>query len=180
MSNEKIGSLVFFIRRSAPSIGNEERDLEVLLGKKHRRARIGPNTWNGPGGGVKLWLGETPEQAAIREIREEFGKSFKVKKRHLKSRGIITFFRHDMRVMMKVHIFVCYRFSGQPKKTREMSSHTWYKASQLSTLKMMPADGLFIPTILGGETIPNGLVVFSEGLLGVSDYSLKTAPHEHE
>ena len=178
MSNEKNGSLVFFIRRSAPSIGNEERDLEVLLGKKHRRARIGPNTWNGPGGGIKP--GETPGKAAVRETEEENGDEFKVDEKDLKPRGIITFYKHNMEVMMKVYLFVCFVFNGKPKDTKEMTGHTWYKISDLSKLKMMPADGMFMPIVMAGETIPDGWVVFNEGLAGVKDYSLKTAPHEHE
>ncbi len=48
-----------------------ERDGRFLLGKRHPSKKSAPHYWCPPSGGIEA--GETQEQAAVREAREELG-----------------------------------------------------------------------------------------------------------
>src|SRR6187431_3003101 len=59
------------------------RDGQILLIRKKRG--LGAGKVNGPGGRIEP--GETPEQAAVREVQEEIG----VTPLHLENRGLLRF-----------------------------------------------------------------------------------------
>ncbi len=58
----------------------------ILLGLKKRG--FGENRWNGYGG--KAEIGETPEQAVIREVKEEM--NVDIDEKHLEKVAVIDFF----------------------------------------------------------------------------------------
>jgi len=144
------------------------RQLEVLFATKHAEAKVGAGKLNGYGGCIDP--GETPAQAAIRETNEEAGENFLVLEKDLKARGIITFYDHEIRPKWKVYIFVCDRFSGEPKESKEMLDPKWFDADQIPKLDILPADKLFMPKILSGKTVHNGWVIFKRNFSGVRGY----------
>ena len=88
----------------------------VLLGMKKRG--FGAGRWNGFGG--KVTEGETIENAALREIKEEAG----IEVQDLEKRGIIEFeFQGDPQIL-EVHIFSSQSFSGTPTESEERSLTT--------------------------------------------------------
>jgi 8-oxo-dGTP diphosphatase len=63
-----------------------ERDGKILLGL--RKSQHAENTWAFPGG--HLEFGETPEQCAIREVREEVGVLLENPRRHAFTNDIFS------------------------------------------------------------------------------------------
>ena len=166
MSTQKEGTLLLLLRNSS--------DPEVFLGKKHLAAKIGPGTRNGPGGGIED--GETAVECIIRETKEEVGENLRINDNDLEFVGIITFYKWSKEIMMKVHIFRCFKFEGEPKETDAMIDPRWYKVSQIPLEEMMPGDRLFMPVLLAGKgrMIRDGWIRFNKDLSGVEEYYLPT------
>jgi len=101
---------------------------KTILGKK--TSDIGIGLWDGYGGKIKHK--ETPEEAGVRELREE-AEVFVLPK-HLKKVGEIYF--HNTRYgkiifTFKVHIFFVIQWGGYPKETEEMKSPTEFLKDKL-------------------------------------------------
>jgi 8-oxo-dGTP diphosphatase len=94
--------------------------------------------WNGLGG--KFEQGETPEECAIREIREESG--LMVKDPNLK--GIITFPMFDGVDDWYVFLFTFDGYEGELIDSRE-GDLAWIDDDKLSELNLWEGDKLFIP-----------------------------------
>src|SRR5262245_31356677 len=88
------------------------KEKEILLGMKKRG--FGEGRWNGFGG--KVEEGETIEEAAIREMREECG----IESKTLKEIGVLDFTFDNEEKVLEVHIFKVTDFSGTPVETEEM------------------------------------------------------------
>jgi len=121
--------------------------------------------WNGLGG--KLEAGETPEECALREIREESG----LTARSLRLRGIITFpgFAHDED--WYAFLFVVDDFSGELIDSPE-GELRWIPDEELLALPLWPGDRIFIPW-LDEPGFFSGKFVYKEGELvehGVAFY----------
>jgi 8-oxo-dGTP diphosphatase len=142
---------------------------KVLLVKKSSEASISTGMWSGYGG--EIMAGESPKRAAVRETEEGSGYKLIVYEENLIFRGKITFYINS-NLMWKIHLFVCEKFSGEPRKTDIMSDPTWFDLLQISSLNMMLGDKLFIPIILEGDIIKDGWIVFEERFVGIKDYSL--------
>jgi len=142
-------------------------DGRVLLAQKSSKAKVAWNKWNGYGGGIEN--DEIPESAAVREIDEETDHGLEVWEGNLESRGSVIFFNPPGRSDRIVYLFVCRRFSGEPKETGEMRNPTWFNPEDIGTLDMMPADKFFIPQILKGKSVKKGWVRFKEGYKGIED-----------
>ena len=149
--------VVFFIN----SVG------KVLLALKSSKAKVAKSKWNGYGGGIEN--GETPERATVRETWEETGHGLIVHEEDLEPSGYVIFINPKGYPDRRVHFFLCRKFSGEPKETEEMRDPRWYNPEDLTTLNMMPADGLFVPQILAGKKIKNGWVRFKEGYKGIEN-----------
>ncbi|XP_076764059.1 oxidized purine nucleoside triphosphate hydrolase [Xylocopa sonorina] len=131
MSKRKIFSLVF-VRKTT----------EILLGLKKRG--FGKDKWNGFGG--KVEPGESILQGAMRELREECGLSAQ----ELKKTGILEFEFEGDKVLLEVHVFETYKYSGEVTESEEMRPK-WYNLKDIPFTQMWADDKYWFPYMLRGE-----------------------------
>jgi 8-oxo-dGTP diphosphatase/2-hydroxy-dATP diphosphatase len=118
------------------------KDSQVLLGMKKRG--FGEGRWNGFGG--KVESGETIEEGARREMREEAG----VEVGDLTKVGILDFeFEGDPQVL-EVHIFGANTFTGTPTEGEEMRPE-WFPVDAIPFANMWPDDIHWFPLFLAGK-----------------------------
>lgn len=131
------------------------RDNQIVLAKKKRG--FGMNWWNGYGG--KLHEGETPEMAAVREVKEESGIS--ISESQLKEIGAVDFYFEDKEEWnQRVIVYRVEHFEGEPEETEEMNPK-WFSKSEIPYTEMWPGDDSWFPYAVQG--IPfEGEVRFTE------------------
>lgn len=128
------------------------RPPRVLLGMKKRG--FGAGRWNGFGG--KVEAGETVEEAARREIREEVGLTIE----KIFPRGILEFtFEGDPKIL-EVHLFCASEYAGEPVETEEMRPR-WFDENAIPFDDMWPDDRYWIPLFLQGKNI-HGSFLFKD------------------
>ncbi|MDP3957694.1 MAG: 8-oxo-dGTP diphosphatase [bacterium] len=119
------------------------RDGRILLGMKKRG--FGAGWWNGFGG--KIQAGETIENAAKRETREECG----IVIRSMEKVGIHEFrFESKLEEILEVHLFRVDVFDGEPTETEEMRPE-WFAFSDIPYATMWPDDRYWMPLFLAGK-----------------------------
>ena len=94
--------------------------------------------WNGLGG--KFEPGESPEECAIREIKEESGLSVK----NIKMKGFITFPLFDGKDDWYVFLFVADKFVGNLIDSSE-GNLKWIPNDMLTKINLWEGDIYFIP-----------------------------------
>src|SRR5687768_6008393 len=106
------------------------KDGKVLLAKKTRG--IGAGSWNGYGGRIEA--GESPEQTAVRELREEtqedpasYGGVI-AQQEDLEKIAVVDF--HNSKTdgstfVCRVHFYFVEKWEGEPEVTEEMVEPTW-------------------------------------------------------
>ena len=117
-----------------------DADDRVLIAQRPEGKQLA-GLWEFPGG--KLEAGERPEDALIRELREELG--IEVKPACL---APLTFASHaydDFHLLMP--LFVCRRWEGFVQ-SREGQSLKWVRAKALRDYPMPPADAPLIPHLV--------------------------------
>jgi len=134
-----------FIRRLSASAGGQADD-EILLGFKKRG--FGAGRWNGFGGKVKD--GETVEEAARREVKEEAGVIIS----EIKKLAVNYFFFPSDPLPLEVHVFLSPSFSGVPVETEEMAPR-WFKIDEIPFDKMWDDDKHWLPELLAGKKMEN-------------------------
>lgn len=118
------------------------QDSRVLLAMKKRG--FGAGLFNGFGG--KVEEGESIEEAARREVKEESG----LLVQEMKKSGIIEFsFTSDPKIL-EVHIFTVTAFSGEPNESEEMKPQ-WFLQSEIPFAQMWSDDEYWFPYLLRGE-----------------------------
>ena len=138
----------------------------VLLGMKKRG--FGAGHWNGFGG--KLTEGESIEEAARREVREEAG----IEVGALVEQGILEFeFQGDPKIL-EVHIFKATAFTGEPTETEEMRPQ-WFLESEIPYEDMWSDDILWVPLFLAGKKF-RGRFLFDRP--SSADHGSKIVSHE--
>ena len=115
---------------------------KILLGMKKRG--FGKDLWNGFGG--KIEEGETPEQAAIREVQEEIG----ITPLKLAQRGKMYFKIDNPKENLEVFLYSASEYEGRPQETDEMRPQ-WFKESKIPYDKMWPEDKHWYPHFLTGK-----------------------------
>lgn len=117
----------------------------ILLAMKKRG--FGEGKWNGIGG--KVNPNETPEEAAIRETKEEIS----VVPRELSRVGVIDFFfpqRSDWD--QRCIVYLVESWDGEPTESEEMRPQ-WFSKNEIPYGKMWSPDRHWLPRVLNGEKI---------------------------
>lgn len=117
-------------------VSKNNKTLMLYRNKKENDYHEGK--WNGLGG--KFELGETPEECAIREIKEEAGLNVK----NLTLKGFITFPLFDGKDDWYVFLFVINEFDGELIDSPE-GKLEWIDNDNLTRLNLWEGDKIFIP-----------------------------------
>ena len=117
-------------------------EARVLLGLKKRG--FGANRWNGFGG--KIDVGETIEEAARRELREECG----LVATALERRATFDFRSDADPKVLRVHVFRVTDYTGEPEETEEMRPR-WFAHAEVPYDDMWSDDRHWLPRFLAGE-----------------------------
>ncbi len=135
-----------------------EDELCLAVKKDHKNPGVvvGIGKLNGYGG--KVEPGESIEDAAKREVLQEAG----VKVRALEKVGTIEYlFPETPRNNQVVHIYLCDRWTGEPRETEEMHAPEWFRLNQIPYSRMWKNDQEWLPLVLKGHKV-TGRVEHSE------------------
>lgn len=113
--------------------------------------------WNGLGG--KFEPGETPEECATREVREECGLTL----RNPELKGILTFPAFDGNDDWNVFVFVAREFDGKLQDSQE-GNLQWIDDTDLLNLTLWDGDKIFL-TWLDRPGFFSGKFVYESGKL---------------
>ena len=119
-------------------------DARVLLGLKKRGFAVG--RWNGFGG--KIEAGETPLDAAIRELREECD----LEAAYCEPRGVLHFTYACDGAEHEVHVYAARQWRGEPQETEEMRPE-WFRQTDVPYGLMLPDVRYWLPLLLQGQAI---------------------------
>lgn len=120
----------------------EKDNFYLMLLRNKKKHDINANKWIGVGG--HLENNETPEDALIREIKEETGLdviSYSIK-------GLIHFNYDDISEQM--HLYVVNDFKGELIECDE-GTLKWIKKSDLFSLELWEGDKIFLKKLLNNE-----------------------------
>lgn len=136
---------------------------KVLLGMKKRGFGVG--RWNGFGGKVKE--GETIEEAALREVREEAGIAVK----EIELYGIIDFEVKGKSEILEVHIFKGNDITGEPTESEEMRPD-WFHVDDIPFDTMWPDDRYWFPLFLAGKKFKGRFLFDDSDNANILDHEL--------
>ncbi len=120
---------------------------KICLAMKKRG--FGEGKWNGVGG--KVHEGETIEEAAVREMKEEIGVDTEV--RELQSVGSIKFlFNEYPDWNQHMHIFFIEKWRREPRESEEMRPE-WHDKNKLPYERMWVDDPHWLPLVLSGKKV---------------------------
>lgn len=126
---------------------------EVLLGEKLRGLGVGHIV--GPGG--KVEPGETPEEAAIREVHEEVGLVIGPQALTPLARISYPFANRDA-LSQRSFVFSTRIFSGEIRASGEISA-SWWPVTEIPYERMWADAKLWLPRALSGEFIEATVVM---------------------
>ena len=109
---------------------------QILISKRPPKKHLS-GFWEFPGG--KVEKNETPENAIIREVKEELNVDI-----NNKCIAPLSFSEFDYKeFQLLLLLYVCRRWEGEPK-SMEKNEIKWVKANMLRQFKMPPADDSLI------------------------------------
>lgn len=117
----------------------------------HKKTGLGTGKINAPGGRIEQ--GETPEQAAVRETREEIG----LVPSELKKVAELSFVFTDG-YSLHGTVFFADQYSGVPVETAEASPF-WCSLNAIPYEQMWEDDRHWLPVVLSGSSI-KGYFIF--------------------
>lgn len=117
------------------------KDDHILLAMKNQGLGVG--RWNGFGG--KVEEGESIEEAAIREVKEEVA----IDVTELIKMGVLEFSFQDNPKVLEVHIFRVDEFEGEPVESDEMQKPQWFHFDTIPYSQMWSDDEFWLPLLIG-------------------------------
>ena len=118
------------------SIALIDANNQILIAKRPNKKHLS-GFWEFPGG--KVEKGESPENALIREVKEELNIDI-----NNKCIAPLTFSEFDYKKFhLLLLLYVCRRWEGEPM-SMEKNEIKWVKANTLRQYKMPPADDSLI------------------------------------
>ena len=115
----------------------------LLLHRTRRDEDPNRGKWIGVGGHIEP--GETPEECALREVREETG----LRLLDLRSRGVVRF-RSDASPDEDMYLFTATAFSGQLRECDE-GELKWIEKEKMFELPMWEGDRVFLQLLDEGR-----------------------------
>lgn len=124
------------------SAGIIHRDGKVLVGQRRKSDRH-PLKWEFPGG--KVEFGESPQQALVRELREELQIEAKIGSE-------LARYEHDYPNGSRIHLlfFAVRAFFGEPR-ARVFEQISWIDLSSLPALDFLDGDRDFVKRLARGD-----------------------------
>ena len=117
-----------------------ERDGRYLVLHRNRKENDeNHDKWIGVGG--KFERGESPEECALREVREETGLTMT----EFRFRGLITFVSDEWGVEY-MHLFTCTGFEGEMRACDE-GELVWLPKDELLAKRMWAGDRIFLKAL---------------------------------
>lgn len=126
-----------------------QKDGQLLLGMKKRG--FGAGRWNGFGG--KVQPGESVEEAAKREMKEEVG----IQVQAMEERGRLHFRFEKTGDEIDVSVFAVIACEGEPVESEEMRPQ-WFVYKDIPLSEMWPDDLYWIPMFLEGKRFTGSFV----------------------
>lgn len=133
-------STVCFLIKDTP-------DKEVCLG--YKKTGFGSGKYAGIGG--KVEPGETPQQAALREVAEEI--SVEIPANAIQFMGCVTFvFPSRESWSQEVYIYIAHQWHGEPVESDEMRP-SWFCPQEIPYPSMWQDAAYWMPPVLEGTRI---------------------------
>ncbi|MDC7232119.1 MAG: 8-oxo-dGTP diphosphatase [Spirochaetales bacterium] len=132
-----------------------QKENEVLL--IHKKTGLGAGKVNAPGGHIEE--GETPEEAAIRETREEVG----LESENLQYSGELYFHFLDG-LKLKGTVYLCRDFKGNLIETDEALPF-WCPVDEIPWDQMWEDDLHWLPRALDGEQFTGRFIFDKETMI---------------
>ena len=124
----------------------------------HKKRGLGAGKINGPGG--RLDPGETPRQAAIREVQEELC----VTPTGIKKAGELLF-QFTNGHSIHGYVFTATGLKGTPKETRE-ATPMWISEKNIPYQEMWADDRIWLPLMLAGKKFTGRFLFDDDTMLG--------------
>lgn len=127
----------------------------ILLIRKKRG--LGAGKINGPGG--RLEPGESPQECAVRETREEL----LINPLNVEFRGELFFHAEDM---PRIHgyVFTASDYEGTPTETEE-AIPLWFSIDDIPYAEMWEDDKFWLPQVIAGQVVHAWFTFAGESVL---------------
>jgi len=135
----------------------------------HKKKGLGAGKLNGPGG--RLEPGETPRQAAIREVQEELH----ITPTGVKPAGELQF-QFTNGHSIHAYVFTAAGFRGRPQETDE-AIPLWFPRDEIPYQRMWADDRVWLPLLLAGQPFIGRFLFDEDQMMGCDITRRRAAAH---